>query len=323
MKLFKIGYIVLGIILAAGSVLTGEYGLSKTDREIYQKALSLDDDMQKLGFPQFSLANYRVRFYNGNCDYVVEASQEKIKKEDAVLDVFAGTVVEADGEYQALVPSYENFSSLFDMLDAAGTVSGKMTEGTMAFSKDSYSKNSQAATIWHEAFHIWQQNNWQEEIETLWDNASVQKDQDRGELIVREVDGKPEAVHAFEKEMELLQKAYDAEDTQKKDYILQALDTSGERKKLLSDSANAMEYFLENMEGTAMYVESQAYRRLEDDAAWHEHYLADFQYENGDGKYYHMGMLKALLLDQVTDGWQAEFSMDCSLDELLEKYCRP
>ena len=43
-----------------------------------------------------------------------------------------------------------------------------------------------------------------------------------------------------------------------------------------------------------MYVESLAYRKLENDAAWKEHYLADFQYTDGSGKYYHMGMLKSL-----------------------------
>ena len=321
MKSFKIAYAVLGIVLAAGSLLTGEFGLSEADREIYQNALSIDADMQGLGFPKFSLADYKVRFYNGDCDYVVEASQEKIQKEKASLDVFAGTIVEADGEYQVLIPTYNKFSSLFDMLDAAGTVSNGMTEGTMAFSKDSYSRNSHAASIWHEAFHVWQQNNWPAELEALWDKALPEKDQDREEIIVREADNNPEAVRAFEKEMELLQNAYAAEDAQKKDYILQALAVAEERKKMLPDSANAMEYLLENMEGTAMYVESLAYRKLENDAAWKEHYLADFQYADGSGKYYHMGMLKSLLLDEIADGWQAEFSLDCCLDELLGRYC--
>lgn len=70
MKLFKIVYAAVGIVFAAGSIVTGEYGLSQVNREIYRTAVSLDKDMQKLDFPGFSLADYKVRFYNGNCDYV-------------------------------------------------------------------------------------------------------------------------------------------------------------------------------------------------------------------------------------------------------------
>ena len=75
MKLFKIGYALTGFLLAACTAFTGSYGLSKTDREIYRRALSLENDMEKMGFSEFSLADYKVRFCNGNCDYVVEGEK--------------------------------------------------------------------------------------------------------------------------------------------------------------------------------------------------------------------------------------------------------
>ena len=297
MKLFKIGYALTGFLLAACTAFTGSYGLSKTDREIYRRALSLESDMEKMGFSEFSLADYKVRFYNGNCDYVVEG--ENISKEDAVLDVFAGTVWEVEGEYQVLIPTYEKFSSLFDMLGAAGTVSQSMSEGTMAFTEESYSENAHVATIWHEAFHAWQTNRWQDEIDALMKRVNLSAEDNREDIIVREADENPKAAALFEEEMVLLAKAYEGEGEEKKEYILKALSLAEMRREILPDSANAMEFYLENLEGSARYVESLAYRSLEGDKAWEEHYMGEFSYEKGSGKYYQMGMLKGLLLDQT------------------------
>ncbi|MCI8876647.1 MAG: hypothetical protein HFI77_11630 [Lachnospiraceae bacterium] len=320
MKLFKIGYALTGFLLAACTAFTGSYGLSKTDREIYRRALSLESDMEKMGFSEFSLADYKVRFYNGNCDYVVEG--ENISKEDAVLDVFAGTVWEVEGEYQVLIPTYEKFSALFDMLGAAGTVSQGMSEGTMAFTEESYSENAHVATIWHEAFHAWQTNRWQDEIDALMKRVNLSAEDNREDIIVREADENPKAAALFEEEMVLLEKAYEGEGEEKKEYILKALSLAEKRREILPDSANAMEFYLENLEGSARYVESFAYRSLEGDKAWEEHYMGEFSYEKGSGKYYQMGMLKGLLLDQTGEGWQEKFSLEEGFDGALKGVCQ-
>lgn len=325
MKLWKIGYAVIGILFAVGSIATGTYGLSEADREIYDTAVSLDSDMQDMGFEKFSIRDYKVRFYDGKHDYVVvpgdgPEAPAKIVKEQAVLDVFVGTAIDVDGEYQVLLPSYEYFSNLFNVLGTAETVSQGMTEGTMAFTEDSYSRNSQAATIWHEAFHAWQNKNWQKEIDAVTERMNLSAEESREDIIVKEVDSDKEMVTAFEQEMKLLMEAYkETAPERKKEKIRQVLELAGQREKHLSDSANAMEYFLENMEGSAMYVESMAYRGLEGEAAWKEYYLGDFSYENGSGKYYHLGMLKCLLLDEMLPGWQSQFSASYGLNQLLHE----
>ena len=321
MKLLKIMYAASGIIFAADSIFTGEYGLSNVNREIYRTAISLDKDMQKLDFPGFSLADYKVRFYNGNCDYVVEAGQEKAKKEDAVLDTFVGTSMEVDEEYQVLLPAYEKFSGMFDMLNAIGTVSQGAGDGTLSFTEDTYSENAHAAVIWHEAFHVWQMEKWEKEIDELMEPVYAQRHdetEDIENIIVKEADEKPEAVNLFREEIGLLEKAYHAPDNEKKEWIKKVLEISEKRKKLLSDSVSAMEFYFENTEGSAMYVEGQAYRFLEGEKAWEEHYMGEFEYENGRGKYYHLGMLKCVLLDEMMEGWQKKFDINCGLDELLQ-----
>lgn len=325
MKTWKIIYAAIGIILAAGSIVTAKYGLSEVNRSIYQDALSLDEKMQEFGFEDFSLKTMKVRFYDGDHDYVVQTDAEgsmTIKKEKAILDVFAGTTVEADGQWQVLIPAYEQFSGLFDALGALGSYEQGMQEGSFAFSESDYSESSHAASIWHEAFHAWQAENWTEDVEKLMEQAEAGSGDAGGntreEIIVNEVDSDKELSGLFTEEMQLLMKAYQTEQVEeKKELVEKALEIAERRKEKLTPAAKAMEYFLENYEGSARYVESMAYRELEGDSAWQEIYLSEFRYENGSGKYYDMGMLKCVLLDQLAEGWQKEFSDGAGLDELL------
>lgn len=325
MKTWKIIYAAMGIILAAGSIATAKYGLSEVNRSIYQDALSLDEKMQEFGFEDFSLKTRKVRFYDGDHDYVVQTDAEgsmTIKKEKAILDVFAGTTVEADGQWQVLIPTYEQFSGLFDALEALGSYEQGMQEGSFAFSESDYSESSHAASIWHEAFHAWQAENWTEDVEKLMEQAEAGSGDAGGntreEIIVNEVDSDKELSGLFTEEMQLLMKAYQTEQTEeKKELVEKVLEIAERRKEKLTPAAKAMEYFLENYEGSARYVESMAYRELEGDSAWQEIYLSEFRYENGSGKYYDMGMLKCVLLDQLAEGWQKEFSDGAGLDELL------
>lgn len=324
MKIFKFGYMAVGAVLAVGSIFTGTYGLSNVNLGIYDTAVSQDETVQNMGFEGFSIKDYKVRFYDGKQDYVVQIDDKgvtSVTKEDAVLDVFAGTTMEVNGENQVIIPAYEQFSSLFDVLDAAETVSRGMegnAEQAMAFTKNSYSENSHIATIWHEAFHAWQYTNWKTDINALMRRVNLTEGEGREDVIVEEVDSNSKMVNSFEQEMELLFQAYETENIdEKKELVSQALDIETERERGLSDSANAMEYYLDNLEGSAMYVEGQVYRELEGEDTWKEYYLGDFQYENGSSKYYKRGMLKCLLLDQMMEGWKGQFAGNCGLSQLL------
>lgn len=321
MKVWKIMYAATGIILAAGSIATAKHGLSEVNRSIYQDALALDEKMQEFGFENFSLKTMKVRFYDGDCDYVAQTEADDhitIKKEKAALDVFAGTTVEADGQWQVLIPTYEQFSGLFDALGALGSYEQGMQEGSFAFSESDYSESSHAASIWHEAFHAWQAENWTEDVEGLMEKAGVDDENTREDIIVNEVDSDKELAELFTEEMQLLMNAFQTEQMEeKKELVKKALETAEKREEKLTPAAKAMEYFLENYEGSARYLESMAYRELEGDSAWQEIYLSEFRYENGSGKYYDMGMMKCALLDQLAEGWQKKFSGGADLDELL------
>lgn len=322
MRLWKIIYAAAGVFLAAGSIITGKYGLSEKNTAIYERALTLDGTMKELGFEGFSLKTVKVRFYDGNCDYVVSVDENDhitVKKERAQLDVFAGTTVEADGQWQVLLPTYEQFARLFDALETLGSYEQGMQEGSFAFSEGNYSESSHAASIWHEAFHAWQAENQIEDVEGLLENAGVDEETTREDIIVQEADSDEKLVELFSEEMALLMKAYRAEGiNEKKELVAKALEIAEMRKEKLSPAAEAMEYFLENYEGSARYVESVAYREMEGEAEWKAAYLSEFDYQNGSGKYYDLGMMKCLLLDQLLEGWQEEFLDRAGLDVLLE-----
>lgn len=68
---------------------TGPYGLSNVNLGIYDTAVSLDETVQNMGFEGFSIKDYKVRFYDGKQDYVVQKDDKgvtSVTKEDVVLD---------------------------------------------------------------------------------------------------------------------------------------------------------------------------------------------------------------------------------------------
>ena len=168
------------------------------------------------------------------------------------------------------------------------------------FALDSYSKETQATVIWHEAFHAWQQENG-------LDQAYALGQENREAIIKKYVDKNSVQKKAFT-DMEI-----------KKKQIKKALELQKKREVALSDKVSAAEGFLQNLEGSARYVECAAYRKLAGDEVWKKQFLQAFSYADGSGKYYDMGMYKCMLLDQCLPGWQTQFKTTPDLDGLLLK----
>ncbi|MGL6200345.1 MAG: hypothetical protein ACRC3H_15550 [Lachnospiraceae bacterium] len=309
MKLYRILYGALGLILLAGTILTGSYGLSAENKSIYEEAVDLQDQVDAIGFEGFRLADYKVRFFDGDVDYVI--SGNAIKKEDAALTTFVGTAYEVDGEYQVILPTIERFSDMFKLLGSAES----LAEGNVNFDESEYGSKEHIATLWHEATHAYQLTKYEDEITgVLKDNSG-----DIQDIIVSSVDGNQNVVELYKKQMELLNKAYDAENlTEKQAYIADYLDLEHERRTLLSEEACAAEDYYEVAEGTARYIESQVYCFLEGNDAFEEAYTGQTEYENGSGKYYTSGMMKCYLLDELDPDWKTSYDFSVNLTELLE-----
>ena len=312
MKAFKIGYGAVGVLLAASVALTGTYGLPKVDREIYETAIDLEEKMQEHGFVGFAPSEFKIRFFNGKTDYVV--TDGKVAKEEAAFNTFVGTSSKIDGEYQVILPTYDNFADMFSLLDSAQSAAG----GEMSFGEDTYSTNAHVATLWHESFHAWQMTNWEDDIEKAYAKAGLTEEDEIDQMILNEVDSNEQLVVSFSEEMELLIKAYETTDMEeKKQLVADALVIADERAEQTGEKVAYAENYFQMLEGSARYVEAEVYRLLEGDEAWNETYFGTFTYSNGTGKYYEMGMYKCLLLDELMPEWKDDFCVTDSFDDYL------
>lgn len=312
MKTGKLLYGITGLALAIATAATGSYGLSERNQKIYEQAISLQPEVDKLGFQDFWLAEYKVRFFDGDVDYVVKDGA--IKKEKPVFSTFVGTTYEVDGEYQVILPVVENFAEMFDLLGAADALS----EGSVTFEKNTYGEAEHTATLWHETFHAYQMSHYQDQVMGLLQGKQFEDGMEN--VIVEGVDSGKNMVSYFQEEAGLLRQAYFEQDQEeKKALIRDYLKLDQQRRELLSKDACVAEDYYETIEGCACYVESCIISSLKGKEEMEKQYIDHFAYSNGTGKYYKIGMLKCYLLNQTAQGWSGEYKFESSLNELLEE----
>lgn len=310
----KILYGLAGLLLAGAAAVTGTHGLSRQNREIYERALSLQQDVDALGFRDFRLDDYKVRFFDGESDYVIAAGE--IRKEKPVFTTFVGTAYEVDGEYQVILPVLENFSQMFDLLDTAAGLS----EGGTELETGGYGADEHTATLWHETFHAYQMNNYYDNCLGLLQGA--QTDGNLEKVILEGVDSQADMVQYFEQGTALLRRAYLAEEeSARNEYLRSYLSLEQSRRSLISGEARAAEDYYEAVEGSARYVEGRIISLLKGTEAMENRYIGRYSYEKGAAKYYQTGMLKCLILTQADPGWNQDYRFDRSLNELLQEIC--
>ncbi|MCR5105545.1 MAG: hypothetical protein K6B68_14010 [Eubacterium sp.] len=92
-----------------------------------------------------------------------------------------------------------------------------------------------------------------------------------------------------------------------------------EREKLLEEDEIVSEDFYEMVEGTAYYVEANAVRYENGEAAYTDKYIKTIdEYSGGNSKYYHLGMLECMLLNELDPEWKDSYSFDRPLSEVIE-----
>lgn len=315
--LFKIFYAGVGVILAAGTILTGRHVLPETDERLYEDALSIGVEMDTLGFQGYRPEKYKVRIFDGTYDFVLYDGN--MTRENAAFPALAATAQEVDGEMQVIVPVYDSLKNLIDIVDTAEGAA----HGETSFQTGLYTSEAHIATIWHEVFHAWQSDHGFDEALAVWEaDAGIKYDHttepeedaprySAERIIVDEVDANAQCRRLFEEEIRLMRDAYFfSEDNEEfREKVQEAVSLMTKRRKLLSDEALFAERYLCTIEGMARYAESFAYLAVTDDLSWETRYLRPFEYANGSGKYYEEGMWICLLLDRMVPGWQKDYSV--------------
>lgn len=289
-------FVLVGIMLATGVIATGTYGLSEEDIEIYERAVSIEDDF---GFDGFAITDYPVSFYDGDNDYVVvwENGEYSINKRNPVMDFIVATAYPVDEHYEVLTPTIEKMSSLL---------------GLLSMGNGSYGADEHVTTLWHEAFHCYQLTNYLENIESI---PRVAVDES---LIAENADTNEQAVRLFEQKSELLKKAVKTDDIDKiREYIVEYKKLDEERTTLLSDEVNSVEEYYTRIEGTACYIEACVYKSLLPDSFEDNYIEAISEYGGGSGKYYKTGMAMCMILDTVNPEWKNGYDFSEPLINLI------
>lgn len=306
----KILYAGLGIALSVIVVITGVSGLNEKNVAVYTKAIALQNKMTEVGFADFFLEDYPVRFFDGDADYVITTTNGKqnIKKEKPIITTFVGTAYKVEGAYEVIVPTLEAFSRM----NLAFATASNLESDKLEFDTNGYGGEEHAATIWHEAFHAYQQTKYSKEIKQ-WGKPGKEA------LLVAEVDENPKVKRLIEQELVILKKAVLTESVDEiQRLLLEYKELEEQRQSLLSEKAQHAEAYLETIEGMARYIESQAYMQEYGKERWQEQYLESIEtYVSGNGKYYAIGMAKALLLDRVDAEWKATFDFSNSITNQL------
>ena len=292
----------IGIGLLTGTLLTAHSGLSEDDKSCYESAVSMQKQVDMIGFPGFLLTDYPVTFCDGKYDYVLvqNGAGYDVSKRSPVIETIAATAYEVDGHYEVIAPTKALMGNLF------------------TFSGGGYDEKTQVSVIWHEAFHCWQMTNFGDNISALIGTHSFE-DENYGESLIVEVcDKNEEAVNLFTQQLLLLDDAVSTEDIDKiYEDITQYKKLETQRNDLLDEAVQGLENYYAITEGSACYVESLICR-MQDEQRFQTQYLDSISvYQNGAGKYYVLGMVQCMLLDRLDEGWKSDYDFSIPLTELI------
>ena len=305
----RIAIALIGIILVVSVVLTGNYGLSDSDKKCYESAVGLQESIDEIGFKNFKLTNYPVAFCDGKRDYVMTPSgtSYSIQKRKPVLDTFVATAFEVEGHYEVIIPTKELMSGLMNM--------GKAVTGDM---ESAYNEDEQVVTIWHEAFHCWQFSNFKDNISSLNGRHNFDEKGYGEEMIVKCCDENSEVTALYKKGVELIRKAVEQKDKEKiRDLILQYKDIQEKRNALLDETVQKLEDYYTSIEGSACYVEAMGCRYL-DKKRFEEYYMENIHlYVKGSSKYYYSGMAQCMILDNLDSTWKTGYDFSKPLVHVI------
>lgn len=322
MKTFKIIYIIIGVMLAAGVLISSLAGLPEKDRELYETACSLEDGRTDSIWPGLGISDYPVALRKGNTEYVL--FNGSVDKRRPVLPVIACTAYPAGDTINVFMPCKSVMDSLGQIVEGFSSGSESFLIGQFSIESKRMSDNQYVALLYHETMHALQLSRYEDLLTEMADWGEEDVEEMMAEL---ESDSSIQAL--YKEQSELLYRLViseeivpDADDI--REYIKTREETleafrrhAGDRQ---GDMIGAYIDMTELLEGTASYVEAKTALAL-NDSELYEQYLSSLQETlPGREKYYKSGMGICLLLDRMSPGWKDElFGHGLTLAGMLEK----
>jgi hypothetical protein len=321
MKIFKLVYIIIGVLLAAGVLLTSIRGLPGEDFELYKKACALENGRLEQIWPGLSVSRYPVAVRRGNTEYVI--FDGNIRKRKPVLPVIACTAYPSDDGVYILVPSKSVMDSIGQIMEGFSADFEEALISQFSINSKKMTDNQYISVICHEAMHALQFSLWEEKIYALAREIS-----DAGaESKLAEAESDPEVQSLYEKQADLLCRLVVSDDGRPDaEAVREYIRMSNDIQALLStkagihpDAVKSYANLYELLEGTARYVEARTALALADEDLYGQYLTALKETSFGREKYYKSGMGICLLLDRLDPDWKQDLP-DGSMSpaELLE-----
>jgi hypothetical protein len=322
MRKFKIIYAIIGVILAAGVLMTSLAGLPERDRELYEKACSLEDGRSDSIWPGLRISDYPVALRKGNTEYVL--FNGSVEKRRPVLPVIACTAYPADGTVNVFVPCKSVMDSLGQIAEGFSSGTEDFLIGQFSIESRRMSNNQYIAVLYHETMHAFQLSRYDYRIAEManWEDADMEE-------MITELETDPVIQALYKKQTELLYRMAavdtgvpDMDDIREyiktRDETLEAFCLKAGKQN--GDMIGAYIDVTELMEGTARYAEAKTAQVL-NDSELYEQYLSSLQETlPGREKYYRSGMGICMLLDKLSTGWKDSLFADgLTLAGMLEK----
>lgn len=282
-------YIIIGILLIGGLVYSNSPNISEISKQLYEKAISLEDTMENQVWSEFKISKYPFAIRKGDNEYVFYNGV--VTKRKAALDVYACTALKVDGEINIFMLQFEDMDSIMN---------------PTGISTDSSNENHYIATIFHEGFHAYQ---W--EYSNVFENDDFEL-QDVNSVLAK-IDNDESIKTMYENEMEILYNGINEVDRSKKEELVKAYITEREkRNEILKEKLDfnelktlkSAENLYELIEGTAHYIEIKTIEALNDKDRYEKLIDSLNHYHRNNVKYYKSGMGISLLLDELDDNWK-------------------
>lgn len=329
MKLFKILYLLVGIGLSALVLFYSTAGLPQKDRELYHRAIQLNDSKASEVWPNLRLGEYPVAIRKGGSEYVLRGSE--ITRRKPVLPVIACTAYPVGDEVNVFLLCKSEMDSIGQIAEGLSSDAQRFFLNRFSINSRKMTDNQYIAFIYHETLHAFQQKYFNKKFLTF------QKDSDTADIAgtteIEELLGKletdPVISSLYQKQTFLLKSIVgsskqdlDRNELQELINTREAILKAYETKAGTKNTAGIKQYidFIELFEGTARYVELRTAVVL-NDKRLEQQYLSSLQeMAQGKEKYYRSGMGMCLLLDKVDPEWKEKvFAGESTLEGLLEK----
>ena len=295
----KVVVILVGIVLLAGVIFTGTYGVSQKNIEVYERAMEMQSIADTIGWADFRIADYPIAVYDGENEYVFTRNKRgyDVNKRAVTMNFLVATAYPVDDHFEVITPSVEQMSSFIGLASAGATEYGIVEH---------------SVTLWHEAFHCYQLTNYMEVIKNICPEGIEEN------TITLHADTNKGAVDLFKRQAEILEAAVKSEDIDRiRAYIVEYKKLEEERNALLDEKIIHTEEYYERVEGGAYYVEALMHGEMNPEKFQNDYIGGISEFSNGSSKYYRTGMAQYMIMDVLNPGWKANYDFSEPVMELI------